>query len=155
MKGTLDRILIAVDESPSSDTAVDQALALAVGEGAEVVLAHVVSMFGEEFMPKPHQPDRVPERATTPVLTEAAAKAEAVGVPYTTELLVGYAPTQLAAVADDRDVDLIVVGSRHLTGLKRVLLGSTSRALLGETSRPVLIVPTMVREPAPVGPAVD
>jgi nucleotide-binding universal stress UspA family protein len=72
---------------------------------------------------------------------EAAAKAEAVGVQYTTELLVGYPPKQIALVANDRDVDLVIVGSRHTTGLKRFLIGSTSRALIGETTRPVLIVP--------------
>jgi nucleotide-binding universal stress UspA family protein len=35
-------------------------------------------------------------------------------VPCTTELLIGYPPSQIAALADELDVDLIVVGSRHL-----------------------------------------
>ncbi|HEY8645625.1 MAG TPA: universal stress protein [Gaiellaceae bacterium] len=148
MTRKLERILIAVDETPSSTTAIEQGLALAADEGAHVVFAHVVSIVGEQFVPGDGKPDRVPERARTQVLIDAAATAEAVGVSCTTELLVGYPPRQIALVADDLDVNLIVVGSRHLSGVKRFLFGSTSRALLGETARPLLVVPETVLEPA-------
>lgn len=148
MKEKLERILIAVDETPSSQSALEQGLALAAGEDAEVVFVHVVSILGERFVHDDHKPDRVPERARTQVLVDAEAAAEVVGVPCTTELLVGYPPTQIAAIADDLDVDLVIVGSRHLSGAKRFLLGSTSRALLGDTTRPLLVVPETVPEPA-------
>lgn len=148
MTRKLERILIAVDETDASDTAVDQGLALAAGEGAQVVFAHVVSIAGEHFMPHGTKPDRVPDPPETEVLREAAARAQAVGVPYSTELLVGYPALQIALVADDLDVDLIIVGSRHLSGLKRFFFGSTSRALIGESTRPLLIVPELALEPA-------
>ena len=148
MKTKLKRILIAVDETHSSQSALEQGLALAAGEGAEVVVVHVVSIVGEQFVRNDLKPDRVPDRARTQVLIDAAAAAEAIGVPCTTELLVGYPPAQIAAVADDRDVDLVVVGSRHLSGVRRFLFGSTSRALIGDTTRPLLVVPETVREPA-------
>jgi nucleotide-binding universal stress UspA family protein len=51
-------------------------------------------------------------------------------------------------LADDLDVDLIVVGSRHLSAVKRFLLGSTSRELLSATTRQILVVPEPVPEPA-------
>jgi nucleotide-binding universal stress UspA family protein len=35
-----------------------------------------------------------------------------------------------------------------MSGIKRFLLGSTSRALIGETLRPVLVVPEITLEPA-------
>jgi nucleotide-binding universal stress UspA family protein len=148
MTRKLERILIAVDEGSASETAVDQGLALAAGENASVVLAHVVSIPGEKWVPHESVPDRVPDRTQVEVLVEAAAKARAVGVPYTTELLVGYPPKELALVADDLDVDLIVIGSRHLSGMKRFFIGSTSRALIGESKRPMLIVPDVALEPA-------
>lgn len=141
MTSRLERILIAVDDGPSSDAAIEQALALAADDRGSVVFAHVVSIVGEQFVPGGDKPDRVPDRARTAVLVAAAAKAEAAGVPCTTELLVGYPPTQIALLAEDLDVDLVVVGSRHLTGVKRFLLGSTSRALIGETTRPLLVMP--------------
>lgn len=149
MTRNLDRVLIAVDDTEASDTAVEQGLALAASEGAEVVFAHVVPIAGEHFVPH-GTPERVPDPTKTEVLIEAAAKADAVGVPYRLELLVGYPPRQLALVADELDVDLVIVGSRHLSGLKRFFIGSTSRALIGESARPLLIVPELAFEPATV-----
>jgi nucleotide-binding universal stress UspA family protein len=146
MRQKLDRILIAVDDSPSAQTALEQGLALAAGEGAVVTFVHVVSVVGEQFVPDDHKPDRVPDHARTHVLVNAAKAAEAVGVSYTTELLMGYPPAQIAALADELSVDLVVVGSRHRSGVKRFLLGSTCRALVGDTTRPLLVVPETVPE---------
>jgi nucleotide-binding universal stress UspA family protein len=146
----LQRILIAVDDTVASDTAVEQGLALAAAEGAEVILAHVAAIAGEWLMPHGKTVDRVPAGAQSIELEEAAAKAEAVGVPYTTELLVGYPPRQIALLANESDVDLVIVGSRHRSGLKRFLIGSTSRALIAETTRPMLIVPDVALDGVPV-----
>lgn len=146
MTRKLKRILIAIDDTPSSAAAIDQGLALAADEGSEVVFVNVVSIVGEQFVHGDGKPERVPDRAKTEVLIDACAKAEELDVPCTTELLVGYPPTQISALAEELDVDLVVVGSRQLTGVKRFLLGSTSRALIGDAKRPLLVVP----EPAPV-----
>jgi nucleotide-binding universal stress UspA family protein len=146
MTRKLKRILIAIDDTPSSAAAIEQGLALAADEGSEVVFVNVVSIVGEQFVHGDGKPERVPDRAKTEVLIDACAKAEELSVPCTTELLVGYPPTQIGALAEELDVDLVVVGSRQLTGVKRFLLGSTSRALIGDAKRPLLVVP----EPAPV-----
>ncbi len=47
----------------------------------------------------------------------------------------------ICAVARERDVDLIVVGSHHKGLLERLLSGSVSRDVLHHADRPVLIVP--------------
>jgi nucleotide-binding universal stress UspA family protein len=148
MTRKLERILIAVDETPSSSAAIEQGLAIALDENAEVVFAHVASILGEKFMHGEDKPDRVPTVERIEVLSEAASAAEEAGVPCTTELLIGYPPKQLALLAEELDVDLVVVGSRHLSGLKRFFLGSTSRTLLTESTRPILVVPEHVLEPA-------
>jgi len=151
MAHALKRILVAVDDSDASGAAVDEGIALADGAGAELVFAHVVGILGEQFMPGGKEPARVPGPVDTASLEAAKARAAAAGIPCTTELLVGFAPKQLALLADDLDIDLIVVGSRHLKGVKRLALGSTSRALLTESTRPVLVVPYVhVEEPAGV-----
>jgi nucleotide-binding universal stress UspA family protein len=43
-------------------------------------------------------------------------------------------------VAQERDCDLIVVGSRGLTGFKRLMLGSISNAVAAKAPCPVLVV---------------
>jgi nucleotide-binding universal stress UspA family protein len=47
----------------------------------------------------------------------------------------------LTRVADDEHALAVVVGSRGLSGLKQMLLGSTSSGLLHHSARPVVVVP--------------
>jgi nucleotide-binding universal stress UspA family protein len=147
MTRELKKMLIAVEDGRSDEQVVDAGLDLAVDEGAEVVFVHVVSIPGESFVPT-RDIARVPDRATDEALVEACEKAQARGLDATSELLVGYPARQLALVAEDLDVDLIVVGSRRLSALKRAVLGSTSRALITESTRPVLVVPLTAERPA-------
>jgi nucleotide-binding universal stress UspA family protein len=146
MGRTFKRILVAVDDSAAASAAVDEALALAVNEGAALVFAHVVETLGEQFVPDATEP----EHASTPTLRDAEQRARMRGVPCAVELLMGDAPRQLAQLAEDLDVDLIVVGSRRLKGIKHALFGSTSRALLSESARPVLVVSAVRVEEAAV-----
>jgi nucleotide-binding universal stress UspA family protein len=148
MTHELQRILVALDDSPAGWAAVDHGLALAAEEDAQVIFANVVSIVGEQFMTHGTTPDRVPDRAKTPLLVAAAEKASVAGVSCDTELLVGYPPKELALLADELDVDLIVVGSRRLGSVRKLVLGSTSRGLLNATKRPVLIIPEPALEPA-------
>lgn len=147
MTRTFRRILVAVDDSAAASAAVDEAVALAVDEGAQLVFAHVVTTVGEHFVPDATEPERV----STQSLRDAERRAQLHGVPCSGELLMGYAPKQLAELAEDLDVDLIVVGSRHLKGIKHVVLGSTSRALVSESARPVLVVSATRLDEAAVG----
>ena len=144
----MDRVLVAVDSGPSSDGAVHEGIALAAEDDAEVVFVHVVPIAGEQFVARRAWADRDPVRVRTRVLVGAADKADAAGVRCQTQLLVGYPPREIAAFADELDADLVVVGSRDMTPLRRLLAGSTSRALLGETARPVLVVPETAPQPA-------
>ena len=58
---------------------------------------------------------------------------------------------RLSAVADTRDADLIVVGTRGAGPARAALLGSVSQELAARGSRPVVIVPDL-DPPAPDGP---
>jgi hypothetical protein len=45
-------------------------------------------------------------------------------------------------VADEADAEAIVLGSRGLTGVRSLLLGSISHAVLQHADRPVVVVPS-------------
>ena len=64
------------------------------------------------------------------------------GLPVEAEpvVLEGFAPERLAALADERGADEIVVGSRGL-GRFAAALGSVSHALLEHADHPVVVVP--------------
>ncbi|HEX8629384.1 MAG TPA: universal stress protein [Catenuloplanes sp.] len=72
-------------------------------------------------------------------LDRAVARVDG-GVPATAALLEGDVVDALAAL-DDRDVDVLVVGSRGYGPLRRVLLGGTSSRLIRRAACPVMVVP--------------
>lgn len=50
--------------------------------------------------------------------------------------------------ADSSDAELIVTGSRGLSGIKTVVLGSVSHGLVNHSQRPVLVIPPVTDSPA-------
>ena len=52
----------------------------------------------------------------------------------------GNASDIIADTADEEDVDLIIMGSRGIGGVKSVLLGSTSKAVVDICRKPILII---------------
>ena len=71
---------------------------------------------------------------------ERATAQIADAVPVTSSLLEGDVVGALASL-DDRDVDLLVVGSRSYGPVRRVLLGGTSTRLVRRAACPVMVVP--------------
>jgi nucleotide-binding universal stress UspA family protein len=148
-------ILIATDGSEPARAAIETGLELASDEGVQAIFVHVTSMLdlGTDWNAGTDvPPERVPSPEDDLVLSEALELAVLRGVPSRAELLIGYPPRQIARLANDVEADVIVVGSRPLGKVKRVLLGSASRELLSLTNRPVLIVSAeRVREPVSAG----
>ena len=63
------------------------------------------------------------KRLADGIVDEAAEWAAEAGIEYDTELVWGRVPEVICRVAQERDCDLIVVGSFGLTGFKRLMLG--------------------------------
>jgi len=73
-------------------------------------------------------------------LVDQAAAEVPEGVRFETELLEAPAPEAIVRVAETRDADEIVLGSRGL-GRVQAILGSVSHDVLHPTDRPVVVVP--------------
>lgn len=65
---------------------------------------------------------------------------DGVGVKAAAEVLVGAPDEVIAAKAKESKADLIVMGSRGLNGLDRLLLGSVSERVIGRAECPVMVV---------------
>jgi nucleotide-binding universal stress UspA family protein len=74
------------------------------------------------------------------VLEDAAAVLGETGRPVERLVSEGDPAREIVRIAEDRDVDLVVLGARDLGTLERLLLGSVSEAVLHHAARPVLIV---------------
>jgi nucleotide-binding universal stress UspA family protein len=116
------RILIATDGSPTAAKAVDVGSDLARNVKAETILVHV----GD------------PKRGEK-VLKEAA---KAAGGKPKTVTIEGDPADKILEVAENDDVDLIVIGNKGMTGAKRFLLGSVPNQVSHHAPCNVLIVKT-------------
>jgi nucleotide-binding universal stress UspA family protein len=138
----MKQILVATDGSPSSQEAVEVGLELATEQGADVTFVHVTDP--DEFRggkggthALTHK-EEVDDSET--VLKAAGQAAEEAGVSYALERVSGNTVESIVALADEKDADLIVVGSRGRNTLATALLGSISHGVLRHARRPVLIV---------------
>ena len=129
------RVLVATGGSPWSDIAVDHALHLAQEQHLEVCLLCVEPGRRRRFS----DADLATSEAKS-IITLAEARAAASGVSYTAKLAYGDVPEAILQTATDQECDLIVLGSRGLTGWKRLMLGSISNAVAVKAAQPVMIV---------------
>jgi nucleotide-binding universal stress UspA family protein len=88
--------------------------------------------------------DAASERRATALSEDGAARARELGLDAQPRTAVrdGSVAGAILNVADELDAEAIVVGSRGLTGVKSLLLGSVSHALLQHADRPVMVVPS-------------
>jgi len=127
------RILVATGGSPWSDVAVDHALALARAQDLAVSLLCVDSRRARSFLPSTTS-------GAKDTLALAEARAAAAGVTCEAHLAYGNIADAIRETATSRACDAIILGSRGLTGFKRLMLGSISNAVTAKTLLPVLIV---------------
>lgn len=142
----MKRIVIGTDGSSDAIKAVDGGLELARGLGASVtfVCARVAtgSLLGEPFFQRELDAEVAQARE---VVGEAMSKAATAGVAADYEILDGGPAEAILRVADTRDADLVVVGSRGFGAVQSAIFGSVSKELIRRSHRPVLVVKDELR----------
>jgi len=137
-----DKVLVAVDGSESSRGAIELAKNLLInGNTKAITLVSVaalapVPLEALEFVVS--EPERLEIVAKT-VLEKAAAGFEKDGFKVDTVVLSGDPGASIAQYAYDNRFNLIVMGSRGLSGVKGMVLGSVSHNVLHTAHCPVLI----------------
>ena len=138
------RICCAVDFSPVSRIAMEEAAALAATLQAELVLVHV-----DDRPPLPGARDALAPSASIEQqsfflerqLDEWTGVAERiVGRPVTRELLQGAAAETIVSWAAGGKCDAIVVGTHGRTGVQHYVFGSVAQAVVRDASCTVVVV---------------
>lgn len=131
-KTRIKKLLVAIDGSEQADKALEYAIQLCQHFEAKMTLLHVEE--AELFRLEPKVTREVGER----ILSDAATKIK--DVIYAVRLEFGNPAQTILKVAKQEDYDLIVLGSRGISSVRRFLLGSVSADVSMHAQRSVLIV---------------
>ena len=142
-----EKILLATDFSPASESAVAYASALARDTGAKLLIVHVEEpplayTTGEMYFD--------PTDTARPGLDEALRRVlpTAPEIRYEHHLLMGNPAQELIDLATKERVDLIVMGTHGRTGLSRLLMGSVAEEVVRQAPCPVFTLKQPVSAPA-------
>ncbi len=138
-------IMVASGGSPWSDHAVQTAVRLAADTQQSLLIVHVLDddpQFQSHDV-DPTDPEMRDEiEATGKVILEhAVGRASELTLPPRTTMPWGEIAEQLVQTAQAESCDLIVMGTRHLTGDKRLMTGRICNAVIATAPCPVLVVP--------------
>lgn len=146
MDGTIKRILIPTDFSPSSDRAIAVGTTLADSLGASIHLIHVLEAPFVTRGPYELRLPDTPERRARLYddarwkLRGVAARLQERRLRTSVEVRLGDATDQIVAAGADYGADLIVMGTHGRTGLEHLLLGSVAERVIRHAACPVLTV---------------
>lgn len=122
-----ERVLIASDGSPYSEAAWDAALEMIRRLDAKLIGVSAAREEGE-----------LPEAEA--IVQRMLMRANRRGIPMEIHVSVGAPDDIIVQIALDKQANLIIMGSHGRTGLKRLLMGSTTARVIGSAPCPVLVV---------------
>lgn len=147
-KGPYRRVIVAVDMSPASARALRLARDLGLLDGVYLTLLHAFEPFAKVMMTyagieREAVEDHVARERNTAeqALKDFLAEQDLQGLHYEVRLLEGPVFHSIHKIAEQEKPDLLVIGTRGLTGASRMLLGSVADAVLRDTGCDVLAVP--------------
>jgi nucleotide-binding universal stress UspA family protein len=142
----MNPILLATDGSPTAENATETAIRYAKALGAPLLIISVWDVtyepIGIAYGPVIPDLDHVGHEQAQKVVDAAAAKAQTAGVEYETLIRRGTPVQQICAIAEEREPELIVLGSHGWGTFKRALFGSVSTGVLHHAKQTVAVVPS-------------
>jgi nucleotide-binding universal stress UspA family protein len=146
-----DNILFATDFSKQSNVALPFALSIAHKYGSRIFATHVLAP-----PPLGNFPTIEVQALAAQALREAHDYSEELGrrlgaIPHETLLRKGEIWDELSAIAKDKNIDLIVLGTHGRAGVSKLLIGSVAERIFRQSTCPVLTVgPNVSGEPGSV-----
>lgn len=134
-----DNILVATDGSAYSEVAAMRAIEIARKYKSKVKVLSVVDVTVEFMIRAQEVYNNLVEKAKD-ITNNIKAKAFSLGVGAEPIVRDGEVYKVILDVANEYKIDMIVMGSLGRSGIKRLLMGSTTERVLGHANCPVLII---------------
>jgi len=142
------KVFIAIDMSETSAEAARTAHALGLLDGADVSFVHAYAPITRQMMTYAGIPlERVQEesaREFQAARREVARFIQALelqDLSYNARIVEGLGAGAIAGVVEQGEADLLVIGTRGLSGVKRLFLGSVAQDLMSSLKTDILAVP--------------
>lgn len=147
----IQKILVPLDGSRAAEATIGQAVAVATGLGAELVLLRVVEGRPALTDPRTSSVDwRLQRVEAEAYLRETAARLASDGLEVGTEVVEGKAADEIVRFAARRRVDLVVLAAYGLGGAREFPLGGTVHKVLAGVPASVMVIrPTAGDGPTP------
>ena len=133
----ISKILVAVDGSETSSKAAEMAIDLAEKHGADLIALFIVAPnvnFSEVFYLAKENGQKIVDEVKNAALTKKLNV-------YAEVLFdVGSVPKAIVEYAEKNNVNLIVIGTRGISGIKRMLVGSTASEVVKYSHCPIIVV---------------
>lgn len=139
----IQRILVPIDFSECSRKALKYAVAFSRQFGASLTLVSAIQIAytnigGDGIDLASVQEDE--EKGALDRLKALAKEEIDTGITFQTFVRSGQPTVEIIETAKEQDVDLIIISTHGYTGLKRVVLGSTTEKVVRHAPCPVLVV---------------
>jgi nucleotide-binding universal stress UspA family protein len=147
----ISKVMIGIDGSEQSVNAVDYAIAIAKRHNAELIAVNVLTSdigyaYSSPGVESPPLTIReiilLAEDEVKEWFDDIKEKADKNGVRFRSEIIMAKrsAVSTMLDYAEEQKIDLIVVGTRGRSGIKKMLLGSIASGLVTYAACPVLVV---------------
>lgn len=139
------KLLVAVDGSDTSNRALDHAIALTkLLPNAELVVLNVHPepvVYGEiQVYVSAERMQELQDTHVRDIIQRAAKKLETSGINFTCTVVTGEAGDMIAKTANELKCNAIIMGTRGLSPIGNVLLGSVSAKVIHLADVPVTLV---------------
>ncbi|MEB3883416.1 universal stress protein [Lyngbya sp. CCY1209] len=138
----LRTILVAVDGSPSIELMIEALKQLQLQPTTHVIFSHVIPTTMPEIDPiadRPH-PNTSEELAYWDIEKHLKSYQQELDGPSDVEIVRGDPAEEIIRLANIYQTDLILIGSRGLTGVNRIVQGSVSSQVVADANCSVWVV---------------
>ena len=141
-----NRILVPIDGSDTSNSALKEAITLAKDQRSTLRLFHVVDLtMTYSSVQAPHMPEHQDalQAEGQKVIVDASTLVRKEAIQYDSECITTFDKHIYDSIAEEAKrwpADLIVIGTHGRRGVRRLLIGSVAEGLARVASKPVLLV---------------
>ena len=140
IKAKIKKILVALDGSENSFRGLDQAIVIARNCHAVITGVYVTPLSPPASVEQKAYIKNYLLKNANKFLKKAKTHSAQNGILFYDKIIHGDEGPKIVKFAHDKNFDLIVIGSRGMSSVKEMFLGSTSNYVLHKSKIPVLIV---------------